>query len=96
MLYFLKNKIKTNFFPICLVVSKIIITFAPTTNETPVSLVNQERWMLHESQNIVITKLPTELLKQMLIMEIPNNPTNHVAAQQYRMKSSIEEYEANA
>lgn len=28
-------------------------------------------------------------------MEIPNNPTNHVAAQQYRMKSSIEEYEAN-
>ena len=31
----------------------------------------------------------------MLIMEIPNNPTNHVAAQQYRMKSSIEEYEAN-
>lgn len=51
--------------------------------------------MLHESQNIVITKLPTELLKQMLIMEIPNNPTNHVAAQQYRMKSSIEEYEVN-
>ena len=31
----------------------------------------------------------------MLIMEIPNNPTNHVAAQQYRMKSSIEEYEVN-
>lgn len=28
-------------------------------------------------------------------MEIPNNPTNHVAAQQYRMKSSIEEYEVN-
>lgn len=28
-------------------------------------------------------------------MEIPNNSTNHVAAQQYRMKSSIEEYEAN-
>lgn len=28
-------------------------------------------------------------------MEIPNNPTNHVAAQQYRMKSSIGEYEAN-
>jgi hypothetical protein len=55
LLYFLKNKIKTNFFLICLVVSKIIITFAPTTNETPVSLVNQERWMLHESQNIIIT-----------------------------------------
>ena len=31
----------------------------------------------------------------MTIMEIPNNPTNHVAAQQYRMKSSIEEYEVN-
>lgn len=28
-------------------------------------------------------------------MENPNNPTNHVAAQQYRMKSSIEEYEVN-
>lgn len=28
-------------------------------------------------------------------MEIPNNPTSQVAAQQYRMKSSIEEYEAN-
>ena len=28
-------------------------------------------------------------------MEIPSNPTNHVAAQQYRMKSSIEEYEVN-
>lgn len=28
-------------------------------------------------------------------MEIPNNPTSHVAAQQYRMKSSIEEYEVN-
>ena len=31
----------------------------------------------------------------MLIMEIPNNQTSQVAAQQYRMKSSIEEYEAN-
>jgi len=31
----------------------------------------------------------------MLIMEIPNNPTSQVAALQYRMKSSIEEYEAN-
>ncbi len=28
-------------------------------------------------------------------MEIPNNQTSQVAAQQYRMKSSIEEYEAN-
>lgn len=28
-------------------------------------------------------------------MEIPNNPTSQVAALQYRMKSSIEEYEAN-
>ena len=28
-------------------------------------------------------------------MEIPNNQTSLVAAQQYRMKSSIEEYEAN-
>ena len=31
----------------------------------------------------------------MTIMEIPNNQTSQVAAQQYRMKSSIEEYEAN-
>ena len=31
----------------------------------------------------------------MLIMEIPNNQTSQVAALQYRMKSSIEEYEAN-
>ena len=31
----------------------------------------------------------------MLIMEIPNNQTSQVAAQQYRMKSSIEEYEVN-
>ena len=28
-------------------------------------------------------------------MEIPNNPTSQVAALQYRMKSSIEEYEVN-
>ena len=28
-------------------------------------------------------------------MEIPNNQTSQVAAQQYRMKSSIEEYEVN-
>ena len=28
-------------------------------------------------------------------METPNNQTSQVAAQQYRMKSSIEEYEAN-
>ena len=31
----------------------------------------------------------------MTIMETPNNQTSQVAAQQYRMKSSIEEYEAN-
>ena len=31
----------------------------------------------------------------MTIMENPNNQTSQVAAQQYRMKSSIEEYEAN-
>lgn len=28
-------------------------------------------------------------------METPNNQTSQVAALQYRMKSSIEEYEAN-
>ena len=32
-------------------------------------------------------KLPIELLKQMTIMETPNNQTSQVAAQQYRMKS---------
>ena len=67
---------------------KYIMYLCHHENETPVSLKSILREMdaprIAEYNN---NKLLTELLKQMTIMEIPNNQTSQVAAQQYRMKS---------